>query len=159
VKLWDAASGQERATLRGHTGRIESLAYAADGKTIATAAGDHTVRLWDAASGRERAVLRAADAGGARAVAFAHRGPVLATAWNDSRVRLWDADGCQLLATFGGDRLRLDAVAFSPDDRLVAAGDIGHEVWVWERTSGQPHGFFRGHEDWVWGVAFAPDGK
>jgi hypothetical protein len=80
IKLWDPFTGEELASLRGHNFRVWSVVFAPDGKTMATAAEDRTVKLWDvaprsarparelAATSRLWADLAAEDTTGLRAV-------------------------------------------------------------------------------------------
>ena len=58
LRLWDVATGEVRATLRGHTGRLSRAVWSPDGNVLATAGDDGTVRLWDAVTGHARGVLR-----------------------------------------------------------------------------------------------------
>ena len=53
ARLWDAETGREVATLKGHDGPVYSAAFSPDGKRVVTASYDKTARLWDAETGRE----------------------------------------------------------------------------------------------------------
>jgi WD40 repeat protein len=52
VKLWDSPSGKELHAFKGHAGAITGVAFHPDGKQLATASYDHTVRLWDVSGAR-----------------------------------------------------------------------------------------------------------
>lgn len=50
VLLWDAASQEPLATLKGHSDRVQSLSFSPDGSTLASGASDGTVLLWNLGS-------------------------------------------------------------------------------------------------------------
>jgi WD40 repeat protein len=53
AQLWDAVTGQEIASLRGHKDDVTSIAFSPDSGRIVTASNDRTARLWDATTGQE----------------------------------------------------------------------------------------------------------
>jgi WD40 repeat protein len=48
LKVWDASSGQETLTLKGHIGAVESVAFSPNGKKIFSFSADSTLKVWDA---------------------------------------------------------------------------------------------------------------
>jgi WD40 repeat protein/tRNA A-37 threonylcarbamoyl transferase component Bud32 len=89
IKLWDSVTGQERASLKGHTGFVNSVAFSPDGKTLASASVDHTIKLWDIETGQERATLKG-HTNSVRCVVFSPDGKTLASASNDGTIKLWE---------------------------------------------------------------------
>ena len=127
IRLWDVETGQERAALEGHTGRIESVAFSPGGGILASGGWDGTIRLWDAATGEPRARMeepgRYGLTGWVWSLAFDPDGEILASG-HDHGVRVWDVEAGRLRSTLALDDHRswVSAVAISPDGGTLASG-------------------------------------
>lgn len=88
VKVWDATTGKETLSLKGHPGLIMSLAFSPDGKRLASA-DRSCVKVWDATSSQEPFTVKWPTTG-AFGVAFSPDGKRLATANWDAAARVLD---------------------------------------------------------------------
>jgi WD40 repeat protein len=90
VRLYDVATGEEKAFLHGHKERgVNAVAFSPDGKTLASASMDNTVKLWDVALAKEKATLTG-HTDGVLCVAFSPDGTMLASGSMDKSIKLWD---------------------------------------------------------------------
>lgn len=102
LRIWELSSGQEAATLSGHTGRIMSLDWNPDGERVISGSADFTARIWDLRSRRSVAELKMQD--WVRSVAYSPNGRWIATGSGsgfvaaEGAVQLWDAQTAHLLA-------------------------------------------------------------
>jgi RNA polymerase sigma factor (sigma-70 family) len=148
VKVWDLATGTDRTFFREDTGRITSVVFSPDGKTLVSAGWDGALRRWDPRTGKERACVR--EAGRVICAAFSPDGKTLASvstpdptartaaghppepSWHP--VTLWDPATGRVRGRLGGQEGRVSAVAFSPDGRIVATASDHPGSGDWRET-------------------------
>jgi WD40 repeat protein/serine/threonine protein kinase len=162
LTVWDIDSGASGRNLTGHLLPVYSASYSPDGRRLATASFDMTIRLWDGRTSAPLQTLGPAQGGHrsrVRAVAFRPNGKLLASVGIDQDLKLWDTTSWKVVRTIHGEVGPLHCVAFSPDGRLVAAGGFGQVVKLWEVDSGSERFALRGHTGEVNALAFTPDGQ
>ncbi len=89
ISVIKVSTGKELFRLRGHSNRVFTLKFSADGLRLASGARDGTLRLWDTTTGAEKGVYRH-PAPTVRAVALDNEGKQVVTGDNMGIVRLWD---------------------------------------------------------------------
>ena len=155
VRIWDVATGQERAVLSSHRGRVYTVAVAPDGSWLAAGGSrDKRVRIWDVATGEVRAALTSHEV---NVVAVAPDGSWLATGGLDHRVRIWDVASGKERARFVAGADWVTAVVIAPDGSWLATAGFGVTVRIWDTATGKERARFDTGTGWVTTMALAQD--
>ncbi|MBW4512247.1 MAG: CHAT domain-containing protein [Scytonematopsis contorta HA4267-MV1] len=158
---------KERNRLVGHQSWVYSAAFSPDGKILATASEDKTVKIWSLGGQLLRTLVR--FDGRATKVVFSPDGKILATASGDRysrehNVKLWSLDG-KLIGILEGHTNGIWGVSFSPDGKMIATSSDDETVKLWTIEGKLLHTFTEHSRSeskdvrWVRGVSFSPDGK
>ncbi len=122
---------QEPLTLTGHTAAVWSVAFSPNGKWLASASRDQTVKVWDVTSGQVKLTLEG-HTDPVLSMAFSPDGKRLASASGDRTVKVWDATNGQETLTLKGHISRVASVAFSADGKRLASASFDQTVKVWD---------------------------
>jgi WD40 repeat protein/serine/threonine protein kinase len=163
LRLWDARTGQLRATLHGSRGRATDLLFTPDGKRLVTSVSYRDggknrgeVTIWDLDQGRVEETL-AEHRQPVKCIRFSPDGGLLA-AGTDRKILIWNAAQRRLVRTLGPCPDMVGGIAFSPSGHQLAAVSR-HTLMVWDVDDGALLGSTETSIGQLWGVVYNPDGQ
>src|SRR5262249_10422693 len=149
---------QARPPLYGHVG-IRAVAFSPDGRFLAAAGSDKTVRIRDPDTGRLIRSLQGHE-GSVLSVAFSPDSRLVASSSMDLTVRIWEAATGRVVHICSGQKLQAFCVAFSPDGSRVASATGDGGVKFWDVVTGQETSAWRNISGSRGNIlSFSPDGQ
>lgn len=168
VKVWyigtavpssgDSTTHQHQVQVyREHRNIVTDVAWAPDGKSIASASTDATVHIWNAETGKtEKIYTSHTDA--VNAICWSPDGLQMASASQDGSVQVWMTFTGETKRVYRGHTGTVLAVAWSPNGKWIASAGQEKTVQVWEATSGHMRMTYWRHRKNVLAVAWPSDG-
>ncbi|MGC2631488.1 MAG: caspase family protein [Rhodomicrobium sp.] len=158
IRLYDFASGQVQALLKGHRDAVFALAFSADGKKLISGGGDSNAILWDVETQKPLHRLQG-HRGQVYAVGFMPDGVRAVTGSYDKTLRLWSVANGALIKEMAGHREKVQSLAISPVDSSIASGDVSGEIRLWDGNSGAFEKVLAKQGGVVGFLRFSPDGS
>jgi len=176
IKLWNVQNGQEINTLHGHTSfasvwtsidgktlasyiaSVNSMSFSPDGKTLAFASSDNTIKLWNVQNGEKINTFHG-HSNSVNSVSFSPDGKILASASNDNTIKLWDVQTGQEINTLYGHNASVNSVSFSPDGKILASGGFDNTIRLWNIQIDKKIKTIYNRNNSVNSMSFSPDGK
>jgi WD40 repeat protein/predicted dehydrogenase len=136
VKVWNAADGKQLNSFSNPKRAATGVAFSPDGKYLASSGFDERVIIYDLAQGKATSFF-AGHSRPTNAVLFARGGTLAISAAGGrarggNEVKIWERESGTELATAIGHTARIDAIALSPDESLLATGGYDKRVAVWD---------------------------
>jgi len=157
IRVWNIATGRERAPLAQTSDFFYSLDISSDGLILAGGGRTGLVQLWDTVTHEHRSL----PMGGKTiwGVAFGPRGRRLATAGNDGRIRLWDVASGTLERVVGNHPSRVWGLAYGNEGRRLASAGEDGTARVWRLDSAAAPQVLEVDGVPLRGVAIGPQGR
>ncbi|KAI5776192.1 quinon protein alcohol dehydrogenase-like superfamily [Geopyxis carbonaria] len=130
--LWEPHKNSKPiARMMGHQKGVNHVSFSPDGRLIASASFDNSVRLWNSRDGKFIATLRGHVAP-VYQCAFSADSRLLVSSSKDSTLKIWDVRTGKLHTDLPGHQDEVFAVDWSPDGQKVASGGKDKSVRIWK---------------------------
>lgn len=131
IHIWDVATRELKHTIDGHEKAIQSICFSPNGRFLASASTDDTVRIWKVETGKLGRKIEP-EQGGVLAVAYNPAGTMLASAGADKTIKLWNPDSGKMYVRLWGHLDKVLCLAFSPDGKTLASGSRDARIALWD---------------------------
>ena len=184
LRIWDVQTGINLATLgesvplppfenirwgegmkseaplekNAHDQSVQSVGWSPDGKYLASASADHTLRIWDTKTWETLALLKGHQ-GVVSSLSWSPDGTKLISGGNGGTLFLWDPASGELLTTLEGHKSNVIALSWSPDGTQVVSACWDSTLRIWDLATQKTLVTLEGHDQNVSGVSWSPDDK
>src|SRR5262249_27055601 len=150
-------ASRTRLTIRGHTDRVQGVAFSPDGRHLVSTGADRTARVCYTFT-VVQSLLLSGQTDEVDIPAYSPDGALIATPSWDRTTRIWDASSGALVRTLEGHTDQVRAATFSPDGTHLVTASSDATARIWDVSTGRQLGTPLKHAEGLLGVAYSPNG-
>lgn len=130
IRIWDRNTGRRIRTLKGHVGKINSIAI--DGNLIVSASDDETVKIWNINTGeciktiKHNSSVHSVAIVGDRIISGSYYGAI----------KIWDIGSGELIKTLMDHASVVNKI--SADGDIIVSGSIDKTIKIWNINTNDP---------------------
>jgi WD40 repeat protein len=158
IRLYDFTTGKIVALLRGHSDRMNALAFSPEGDRLISGSLDKTAIIWDLQNRRLAQRLKG-HTDRVDGVGFTLDGQRAVTSSHDHTLKLWSISDGNEIATLTGHKDKVTTLAVSPADGTIASGGWDGEIRLWDSKRGRYLRTLANQGSIVGSLRFSPDGR
>ena len=126
------------------------MSFSPDGKTLASASSDKTIKLWNIKTKKEIFSFLGHN-NAVNSVSFSPDGKILASGSDDNTIKLWNIETKKEILSFLGHNNAVNSVSFSPDGKTLASASSDNTIKLWNITDLNLDSLIKSNCDWVRG--------
>jgi WD40 repeat protein len=161
IRLWDITARKLSVVLGGFADGLRKADLSPNGTFVAGSTFGGEFKIWELKPGAQPRKL-AIDLDQVQTFTFAPDNATLAIAQGGDHSRclsLWDLRTCRVLHRLSENAAGINALAISPDSRVMASADVDGSIRLWDIASGRLIATFREGVGWIKAIVFSPDGR
>jgi WD40 repeat protein len=168
IRVWDMATTRKLHSFPVHDLKVKALPLTPDGRTMATASYDKTVRVWEVATMKEQTRFPAVLSDPTFGLALTADGRNLAIGSADydptaiqwaGNITIREVGDGKILRTLTGHTHAITCVLFTANEKVLASASSDRTIRLWSVATGSECAILTGHRHYVWSIAATADGK
>ncbi|MFQ5671634.1 MAG: FHA domain-containing protein, partial [Nitrospinales bacterium] len=159
VRIWDIASGKDKALLKGHKDVVNAVQFSPDGNRLVTASRDFTARVWNLADLEKPPLVLQKHTRSVNSAVFNSAQDKIITASSDKTAILWDVASQKAIHTLEKHNSPVLKALFNKDATRMATLAADYTAMIWDAETGKVLADnLKPESQDIMDVVFSPDG-